>query len=46
MDQITNLLFGSLTGQLTLAIVLFMLVMMGYLAAMFISKSKQDGSSQ
>ena len=46
MDQIINLLFGSLTGQLTLTIVLFMLVMMAFLASMFISKSKQDSSSQ
>jgi hypothetical protein len=32
-------LFNDLTGWLTVAIIVFMLVMMGYLFSMFINKS-------
>ena len=37
-------LFNDLTGWLTIGILVFMLSMMAYLATMFISKSKGDGS--
>lgn len=37
-------LFNDLTGWLTIAILAFMIGMMAYLANMFISKSKGDGS--
>jgi|GEM_PF-7018509 len=42
MEQVTQLLFGSWTGQLTLLILLFMLSMMGYLVNLFIKKSRKD----
>ncbi|HHJ35096.1 MAG TPA: DUF3149 domain-containing protein [Gammaproteobacteria bacterium] len=36
-------LFNDMTGWLTVGVILFMLVMMGYLFSMFISKSaKKD----
>ncbi len=35
-------LFNDLTGWLTIGIIVFMLVMMGYLFSMFISKSAND----
>jgi hypothetical protein len=38
MDVFSNL-FNDLTGWLTVGILVFMLVMMGYLFSMFISKS-------
>jgi len=38
MDVFSNL-FNDLTGWLTVGIILFMLVMMGYLFSMFINKS-------
>lgn len=34
-----ELLFGSWMGALTIAVILFMLVMMGYLGWLFIKKS-------
>ena len=42
MEVFANL-FNDLTGWLTIGILVFMLGMMGYLATMFISKSKGDG---
>ncbi len=35
-------LFNDLTGWLTIGIIVFMLVMMGYLFSMFINKSAND----
>ena len=41
MDVFSEL-FNDLTGWLTVGIIVFMLVMMGYLFSMFISKSAKD----
>lgn len=41
MDVFSNL-FNDLTGWLTIGIIVFMLVMMGYLFSMFINKSAGD----
>lgn len=41
MDVFSNL-FNDLTGWLTIGIIVFMLVMMGYLFSMFINKSAND----
>jgi len=41
MDVFTSL-FNDLTGWLTIGILVFMLIMMGYLFSMFINKSSHD----
>jgi len=41
MDVFTSL-FDDFTGWLTIGIIIFMLVMMGYLFSMFINKSSPD----
>lgn len=38
MEQLTNLLLNSFTGQLTLAIMATIFVMMGYFVALFMKK--------
>jgi len=41
--EVFSELFNDLTGWLTVGIIVFMLVMMGYLFSMFINKSSKGG---
>ena len=41
MEQVIQLLIGSWAGQLTLAILLFMISMMGYFVYLFMKKTDQ-----